>query len=181
MRNKQPLRRFDSIMHGVVLEKELSNKTPIHKSASHVGLICPVCGVHFTRKASEVKRNNVSYCGRGCFGVSQRIQVTVGCKLCGRFFSVKRSLFGVITFCSSDCRKKFLSHERTLMNLKMWESGKFKFGSQHKFAKLTEVQVSGILRDRRLHSEIAEHYGVTRAAISFIKSGKTWGRSWPST
>lgn len=41
-------------------------------------------------------------------------------------------------------------------------------------AKLTEKQVRKIKDDTRIHKLIADDYGVTRRAITFIKQGITW-------
>lgn len=41
-------------------------------------------------------------------------------------------------------------------------------------AKLTKKDVLAILKDDRIHREIAKDYGVTRATISNVKRGSTW-------
>ncbi len=47
-------------------------------------------------------------------------------------------------------------------------------GSMHGCAKLTEKQVRLILKDTRVHREIAKDYTVSRSTVSLIKQGKTW-------
>ena len=47
-------------------------------------------------------------------------------------------------------------------------------GEAHQNAKLTEKQVIMILRDNRLHREIAAEYGVSRGLVSMIKRGIAW-------
>ena len=47
-------------------------------------------------------------------------------------------------------------------------------GEQHANSKLKEEDVLNIKRDERGHKIICEEYGVSRALISLIKSGKRW-------
>ncbi len=47
-------------------------------------------------------------------------------------------------------------------------------GSAHGRSKLTEKQVSGILKDTRTHGDIAKDYNVSRSTVSLIKQRKTW-------
>lgn len=47
-------------------------------------------------------------------------------------------------------------------------------GSAHPHAALTEQAVREILRDDRLHREIADSHGVTPQAVWLIKAGKRW-------
>ena len=104
---RQTLRRFDfdnPVKPGV--EIELSNRTKINRSASYVFLTCPVCDVEFERKASEAKRHDVSYCGRGCQGIAQRVQVARDCVVCSAKYTVKKSMVDKITCCSKECKSK---------------------------------------------------------------------------
>ncbi len=52
--------------------------------------------------------------------------------------------------------------------------GRYAKGPEHVHSKLTEEQVKVILRDKRVHREIAEDYPVARETISAIKRGKAW-------
>ena len=102
-----PSRRFDfdnPVMPGVNIE--LSNRTKINRSASFIFLTCPVCEVEFERKASEAKRHIVSYCGIGCRGIAQRVQVARSCVVCNAEYTVKKSMVNKITCCSRECRSK---------------------------------------------------------------------------
>jgi hypothetical protein len=173
MKNKLPLRRFDDIA-GVVLEKQLSNKTPLHRSASHMVIECPICGLSFTRKASEAKRNDINYCSRACAGIGSRRQVKCHCRICGKEYSVKQCHVGKVTCCSEDCRIKAISESTSAMNRAGWESGMFGVGEDAAAAKLTESQVYSILADNRGNAELAKEYGLTRAAIRAIRTGSTW-------
>lgn len=173
MKKKLPLRRFDNIF-GVVLERQFSNKTPVHRSASHMILECPICGLSFTRKASEAKRNDVNYCGRACAGIGSRRQVKCNCRICGAEYSVKQSHVGKVTCCSKDCRIKAISESTRAMDIAGWKSGMFGIGEDAGGAKLTESQVKSILEDDRGNAEIAREFGLTRAAIRAIRVGKTW-------
>ena len=47
-------------------------------------------------------------------------------------------------------------------------------GSAHGRSKLTEAQVSIILKDNRTHEKIAKDYKVDRSTVSFIKQRRTW-------
>ena len=47
-------------------------------------------------------------------------------------------------------------------------------GSMHWCSKLTEKQVSIILKDTRTHRKIAKEYKVSRSTVSLIKQRKTW-------
>ena len=106
---KLPLRRFGEDMEkSVKLEKEFSNKTPICRNKAFVSLNCPVCGICFERKASEVKRHSSSCCSRACSAILQRRQVKTNCKICGKEFSVKQSYFGKVTCCSNECKRELL-------------------------------------------------------------------------
>jgi hypothetical protein len=49
-------------------------------------------------------------------------------------------------------------------------------GSKHGKSKLTEEQVRAIRVDQRPQKEIAAEYGIDRATVSDIKTGKSW--SW---
>lgn len=171
---RKVLRHFDADMKGVFLIRELSNKTPIHRSASHIDLQCPICGIMFSRKASEANRHENNYCGRGCASFAQRIQVDVYCRVCGKHFTVKKSMFGHITCCGPECRIKAISESTHFTDIMMWENGKFQRGEKHPAAKLKQCQVVSIRADERLHSVIAADYGVTRALISSIKRCEIW-------
>ena len=48
-------------------------------------------------------------------------------------------------------------------------------GEQCSRAKLTEQQVVSILRDSRLHIEIAKDFGIAPSTVSSIKTRKNWG------
>ena len=102
-----PLRRYDfynPVKPGIIAE--LSNKTKVNRSAAFVFLTCPICEGEFERKASEAKRHNVSYCGRGCQGVANQRQVTKECVVCGSKYTVKKSMEGRITCCSPKCKSE---------------------------------------------------------------------------
>lgn len=161
-------------MAGVILSKQFSNKTPIHRSASHMVLDCPICGISFTRKASEVKRNNVTYCSHACRGVGQRIQEQVSCRICAKMFWVKKSSVGKITCCGDECHRKALSESTTAMDIAGWKKGIFKVGEAHTAAKITATQAKAILRDNRSNAAIGRELGLTRAAVRAIKTRKTW-------
>ena len=99
------LRRFDidnPVKPGIIIEA--SNKTKINRSASYVFLSCPVCNVEFERKASEAKRHDVSYCGRGCQGIASRVQVARNCVVCDKEYTVRKSVVNSITCCSRECK-----------------------------------------------------------------------------
>ena len=175
MKKKLPLRRFgvDDIQSPDLIG-ELSNRTPISRTSNHITLVCPICGVSFMRKASEAKRNVVNYCGKACAGFACRRQVEVECRACKKTFFVKRSNFGRVTCCSEKCRKKVISEITTKKDFAGWQTGMFKVGEKAPGAKLTETQAVSILTDTRANAAIALDYGVTRAAISQLKRGKTW-------
>jgi len=80
------------------------NRTKINRVANHLFMDCPVCGITFSRKASEAKRNNISYCSRACCAVSQRRQVKVNCKVCKKEYTVKQCHVDVITCCGPECK-----------------------------------------------------------------------------
>jgi len=99
------LRRFDQDMKVPGgLKKEFSNRTPLVRSASHVRLKCAVCGLEFSRKASEAKRHSTAYCGRACQGIAQRRQVEKTCRVCGAEYTVKQSMCSRITCCGNACK-----------------------------------------------------------------------------
>lgn len=175
MKAKQPLRRFgvDDVA-AQAMAGEFSNRTPLHRTANHVSLVCPVCGTNFTRKSAEAKRNAVSYCGRACAGFACRKQVEVICRICNKQFTVKESHVGKVTCCSKECRSKAVSECTTAMDLAGWANGVFNGGEKSAGAKLTEAQAIAILADTRRHADIAKDYGITRAAVSHLKRGKTW-------
>ena len=52
--------------------------------------------------------------------------------------------------------------------------GTAQIGERHALAKLTEREALKILRDQRLHREIAADYGVHQTQISNIKAGRRW-------
>lgn len=175
MRAKQPLRRFgvDDVA-APDLTAELSNKSAISRKYGHVSLICPVCGISFTRKASEAKRHATSYCGKACAGFACRRQVEVECKACRTLFTVRKSHVGRITCCSEKCRRIVVSENTTAMDLSRWKSGVFKGGEKSSGAKLTEEQARSILADQRRQVDIAQDYGISRAAVGHLKRGRTW-------
>ena len=175
MKAKQPLRRFgvDDVASPIVCS-ERSNRTPVRRTASHVSLVCPVCGTTFTRKAAEAKRHAVSYCGKACAGFACRKQVGVTCRVCEKPFTVKESHAGKVTCCSEECRRKAISECTTAMDLAGWKNGTFQGGEKSAGSKLTESQALAILADTRRHADIAQDYGITRAAVSQLKRGKTW-------
>ncbi len=166
---KQVVRRFDNDASNLSIEKELANKTPISRTANHVMLACPVCSIQFSRKASEAKRNAVNYCGRGCQGVAQRVQVKVECKVCGAPFTVKKSSFERTVCCSNECARKSQSEKTSISNRKMWRDGIFGVGENHPNAKITNDQAVSAFVDMRKHQEIADELNVTRSEISRIK------------
>lgn len=47
-------------------------------------------------------------------------------------------------------------------------------GEKQAFSKLKEYQIKDILKDKRVHGEIAKQYGVSRQTIQLVKSRKTW-------
>jgi len=51
--------------------------------------------------------------------------------------------------------------------------GRFAIGERHGMAKLTDAQASEIKSDPRLHSLIAEDYGISFQHVSAIKRGAT--------
>lgn len=175
MKAKQPIRRFgvDAGIQGQVAT-ELSNRTPLSRTAGHVHLICPVCGTGFTRKASEAKRHAVSYCSRACAGFACRQQVEVACRVCGKPFTVIPSRVGEVTCCGEECRRKAISESTSAMDVAGWKSGMFAGGERGRGAKLTEKQARAILSDTRVHADIAEEYGISRSAVSYLKRGDTW-------
>lgn len=175
MKNKLAIRRFgvDDIASPTLLI-ELSNRTRISRTANYVSLVCPICGVSFTRKASEAKRHAVSYCGKACAGFACRRQVETQCRACQKLFFVKKSHFGRVTCCGEDCRKKVISEITIKRDIDGWETGMFQQGEKASGAKLTEAQAIAILSDTRTHAAIALDYGVTRATVSHLKRGKTW-------
>jgi len=56
----------------------------------------------------------------------------------------------------------------------MTRKGRRAVGSHHGRAKLTEADVLEIRASSEFHRVIAERYGVSRAAISLIKSQRLW-------
>lgn len=50
-----------------------------------------------------------------------------------------------------------------------------RFGASHPAARLTEKQAKAIKSDRRSCRAVAAAYGVSRTAVSQIRTGKTWG------
>lgn len=175
MKSKQPLRRFgvDDVA-APTPTSEFSNRTQILRTASHVSLVCPVCGTSFTRKAAEAKRHAVSYCGKACAGFACRKQVEVKCRVCEKPYYVKESHVGKVTCCSEDCRRKAISECTTAMDFEGWKNGTFQGGEKAAGSKLSEAQARAILADTRRHADIAQDYGITRAAVSHLKRGKTW-------
>lgn len=175
MKTKQPLRRFGvDDTAAPTVTGEFSNRTTIRRTASHVSLVCPVCGTSFTRKAAEAKRHAVSYCGKACFGFACRKQINVKCRVCEKPFTVKASHVGKVTCCGEDCRRKAISECTSAMDVARWKTGVFQGGEKSSMAKLTEAQARAILADQRRHADIAQDYGITRAAVSCLKRGKTW-------
>lgn len=166
----EPIRRFDvdnPVAPGVI--REQSNKTKISSSAAFVYLNCPVCEIEFERKASEAKRHNISYCGRGCQGIASRDQVIKSCAVCEKRFSVKRSMSSSITCCGNQCKSALQSQRLAAKNKVVRYIGSESGGS-----KLTEQEAISILVDSRTHTKIAADYGVTRSAVSALKRGDTW-------
>lgn len=47
-------------------------------------------------------------------------------------------------------------------------------GENHANSKLTEAQALSILRDVRLHHEVANEYGISRSVVTRIKRGNRW-------
>lgn len=166
---KQIIRRFSDGLEGVTLIKELSNKAKINRSAGYMDMQCPVCGIMFSRKASEINRHENSYCGRGCAGYACRRQQEVECRACGRKFTVRKSLVGHITCCSEKCKRIVLSETTRAWDLNSWARGLFKTGQDHPAAKLKAMDIKQILADGRSHQKIANDYGVTKARIGQIK------------
>ena len=177
MKGKQTLRRFDSTAFTPGgLQKECSNKSPLSRSAGRVELACPVCGIKFTRKPSELKRHAVSYCGLGCRGVAQRKQVITKCKSCAMTFYVKKSSLGRVTCCSEPCRRAVLSTAMSTIDKQRWKEGIYGPGEMHPSATLTKSQVEAVRMDTMNNAEIGRRLGVTRATIRNIKIGKTWAK-----
>jgi len=175
MKAKQPIRRFgvDDVT-AQTLTAERSNRTTVSRTANHVSLICPVCGIGFTRKAAEAKRNANSYCSRACAGFACRKQVEVACRVCRKPFTVKQSHVGHVTCCGEECRSNAQSESISAMNVAGWKNGMFAGGERSAGAKLTEEQARAILADTRRHADIATDYGISRAAVSHLKRGDTW-------
>jgi len=175
MKTKLPIRLFgvDDVTYQSVIE-ERSNRTPVSRTASHISLICPVCGTGFTRKASEAKRHAVSYCGRACAGLASRKQVWVKCRICEKDFSVKESHVGKVTCCGEECSRKAKSESTSIMDFAGWKNGRFAIGERSPLAKLTKEQAGAILADTRRHADIAIDYGISRSAVSHLKRGDTW-------
>ena len=107
MKAKQPLRRFGvNDVTAPTLTAERANRTSVSRTANHVSLVCPVCGIGFTRKAAEAKRHTVSYCCKACAGFAYRKQIEVECRVCGKPFTVKKSYVGHVTCCGEECSSK---------------------------------------------------------------------------
>ena len=58
----------------------------------------------------------------------------------------------------------------------MAQKGRSLFGAKHNMAKLTESSVHFIRQAKLPQKKLAEHFGVSIATISMIKSRKVWGR-----
>jgi hypothetical protein len=180
MKAKQPLRRFGvDDVSAPALHSEVANRSKMSRLSGHVSLVCPVCGTGFTRKAAEAKRHAVSYCGKACAGFACRKQQNVVCRVCGKPFTVKNSNVGKVTCCSEECRRKAISECTTAQDFAGWKNGMFQVGEKHVSSKITEEQALSILADTRRHADIAQDYGITRAAVSQLKRGKTWAHLQP--
>lgn len=171
---KQTLRRFaqDAFTPGGI-KKELSNRTPIHRSASMIPLCCAVCGISFLRKASEAKRNATHYCGVGCRGVAQRKQTTTKCKQCGKEFFVKNSALGRVTCCSDTCRSALVSTQVTQRDKEQWATGVFAVGKSAA-RKLTLEKVRLILSSSDSSYSLAKQLAVSKRAVMDVRQKKSW-------
>jgi hypothetical protein len=162
---KITVQRFSDDCSNVSLGAELNNKTPIQRSAGMMLCTCEVCSTQFFRKASEVKRNAHTYCGRACAGFACRNRVTRNCRICGAEYLVIASQAEKITCCSKQCKHK--SHG--VDALRVIKSGGNPKLFEHQSRKIPVSVIPKILIDTRTHREIALSYGVSRASISYIK------------
>lgn len=81
----------------------LSNRTSIARQSAKIGLVCPICGLRFERYASQARRSNVNYCGRGCAAEGKRTEVERNCDVCGKSMLVRPSNLQRKTTCSPEC------------------------------------------------------------------------------
>lgn len=165
------IKRFSNDCSNVAIEKTISNKTAINRSASMISLSCEYCGLSFLRKASEAKRNAKSYCGVACMGADRRREAPVECRICKKMFSVKLSSSGRVTCCSKECKARALSESRTEFNLLAWKGDIFSSlkGESSHFSKINEDQKSLIKLEDGTHKNIAKKYGISRSRVSRIK------------
>jgi hypothetical protein len=164
-RKTKVLRRFDDIADGHLV-KQLGNKVKLYRSTGYMVMECPICHIMFDRKASEAKRHENNYCGRGCSGFAQRKQVDKFCIICGQHFTVKKSMESRITTCGNNrCVSKAISDNTK----KGWKNKIYDNVASYHHCKLSNNDILKIEKDPRCHSIIAQEFGVTRSNISRIK------------
>lgn len=87
------------------LAKQRSNYAPLSRSASKVGLICPVCGTAFERYACWVKRVKHTLCSRACAAAWKMVRLESRCVVCGKMMAMTPTHLNRIVTCSRECLK----------------------------------------------------------------------------
>ena len=168
---KLPNRRFSDECVNISLGKQFSNKTPIRRSASCVSLNCDYCGLSFTRKASEAKRNAKAYCGQACMGADRRREAGKDCVICGKEFLVRLSQKEKISTCGDECSHTLRSMLTSKSNSIGWADGRYNNlrGELSHFSKVSNNEVCIIVNEEGKHKDIALRHGLSRSRVSRIK------------
>lgn len=168
----------DTIPQNKVTTKSLSNATPMSRSAGKIGMSCDHCGMSYETYACWAKRVARHYCSKACSNAGKETPVEKECSICGTVFITTPSAACKHSTCSRKCLKEkrsiFLKQQaRDMAHSSIYNYGDHERGSTIS-KKLDENQVNEILSDTRSQQKIAESYGVSQGAVSYIKQRITW-------
>lgn len=107
--------------HIAIGEGKYCSKECFAKAKEKIKKICPICGIDFWVHPSHFNRS--VHCSKKCQGLlkTQNGRVKRECIICGKGFSIKKSdLYmgkkGVGSFCSQDCKSRFMSSNPRTVN-----------------------------------------------------------------